>query len=212
MTEEIETKQSHPFLRSLKVKTDTLLAALMLLGTTVAFVIYNWQMLLGQYSPNAVSWGVWAFITILNFTSYKAMSKDWVKSLLPTLNSTLCVLTFVFLLIFHGRLAALNAYDDIALALGIASCVVWWRTKSEIKAQILLQVCILIGFIPTYISVWKNPGNESLLCWVIWAATFVIQIVLVLLRWRGQKMDLLYPVNCGVLHSVLIALILRNTI
>lgn len=182
------------------MKKDELLAYTTLLCSIIAFVIYNWQMLLGQSSPNAASWTIWAFITILNFTSYKAMSKDWIKSLLPTLNSLLCILTFV-IAIYRGRLAALSSYDIIALGLGVATSVVWWQTKSATKAQMLLQVCVAIGFIPTYISVWSNPSNERLLGWVLWSVMFALQIIVVRLRWRGQKMDMLYPVNCLILHA-----------
>ena len=189
------------------MKKDKLLAAVTLLCSIVAFVIYDWQMLLGQSSPNAASWGIWAFITVLNFTSYKVMSGDWVKSLLPALNSMLCILTFV-IAASRGRLAALNTYDDIVFVLGIAASIVWWRTKSATKAQLLLQLCLAIGFIPTYVSVWGNPGNERLLGWAIWSVMFALQILVVRLRWRGRKMDLLYPVNGTILHSAVVLLAL----
>ena len=192
------------------MKKDEVLATLALLCNVLAFVIYNWQMLLGQSSPSAASWGIWAFVTVLNFTSYRKMSGDWVKSLLPTLSSVLCVLTFV-IAISRGRLGTLDVYDAIVLAIGVVASVVWWRTKSPPKAQVLLQICIAIGFIPTYLSVWNNPENERLLGWLIWSITFTIQIVVVRLRWRGQKMDLLYPVNCAILHSAVPAIVLLGS-
>lgn len=189
------------------MKKDQLLATVALLCHIVAFGIYNWQLLLGQSAPNAASWGIWAFITVLNFTSYKAMSKDWVKSLLPTLSSLLCILTFV-LAAFHGRLASLDVYDKGALVLSLAASLVWWMTKSPAKAQVLLQLCVALGFIPTYLSVWNTPGNERALSWLLWTVAFVVQIFVVKLRWRGQKMDLLYPVNGAILHFVVAVLVL----
>lgn len=189
------------------MKKDELLAATALLGNVVAFVIYNWQMLLGQSAPNAASWGIWGLITILNFSSYRVMSGDWVKSLLPTLGSALCILTLV-IAVFQGRLAALDAYDEISLVVGAIAAVVWWQTKSATKAQVLIQICFAIGFIPTYLSVWNDPENERLLAWAIWSLVFAIQIIVVWLRWRGQKMDLLYPINLAVLHLAVAVLVL----
>jgi hypothetical protein len=190
------------------LRKDQLLATAALLCHVIGFSIYNWQLLAGQSSPNAASWGMWAFVTVLNFTSYKALSKDWVKSLLPTLSSLLCILTFV-LAVFRGRLAALGTYDAIALALALIACGVWWMTKSAMKAQLLLQLCIAIAFIPTYISVWEVPRHERALGWLIWTMAFVTQTRVVRLRWRGQKMDLLYPINNAVLHFAVAVLALR---
>lgn len=164
-------------------------------------------MLRSQSTPNAASWGVWAFITILNFTSYKAMSKDWVKSLLPTLGSILCILTFV-VAGFRGRLGALNIYDMLAIGVGLIASVVWWLTKSPTKAQILLNLCLFIGFIPTFISVWNRPESERIISWLLWTIMFVVQAMVVVLRWKGQKMDLLYPVNGIVLHAVIVVMLL----
>ncbi len=189
------------------MKKDKFLVTTALLINVVAFVIYNWQMLIGQSAPNAASWGIWGFITILNFTSYKVMSKDWVKSLLPTLSSALCILTFV-ISIYRGRLEMLDVYDKTVFVAGVLAALVWWRTKSATKAQVLLQICVAIGFIPTYLSVWKNPGNEPLLEWVLWSLMFMIQIIVVKLRWRGQKMDLLYPINCAILHTTIVVIML----
>lgn len=189
------------------MKKDELLAIIALICNVVAFAIYNWQMLVGGSAPNIASWGIWSFGTILNFTSYRVMSGDWVKSLLPTSSSALCILTFV-IAITRGRLAALNVYDEIALAIVIAVVIVWWWTESATKAQKLLQACGFVGFIPTYLSVWENPGNEPLLVWVIWTLMFMIQIEVVRLRWRGQRMDIVYPINLATLHLIVVVLLL----
>jgi hypothetical protein len=68
----------------------------------IAFSIYNWQTLRGQTTPNITSWAVWSFMSLLNFTSYKEMSKDGWKSLLPTISGIQCILTFV-LTLFQGQ-------------------------------------------------------------------------------------------------------------
>jgi hypothetical protein len=194
----------------LKLRRDYALATLAVLLNIMASVIYNWQMLKGRSSPNAASWGVWAFITLLNFTSYKSMSKDQVKSLLPTISSLLCIPTFI-LTIFRGRLAQLNHYDASVLVLGVIAGVVWWQTKSPTSAQALLQICIAVGFIPTYLGLWEDSHNELSLGWILWCAAFSLQILVVRLRWKRKYGDLMYPVNCLILHFIVILLIVRQT-
>ena len=59
-----------------------MLALIAGLLSVTAFALYNWRNLVGEARPNVSSWAVWAFITVLNFTSYKKLTGDWVKSLL----------------------------------------------------------------------------------------------------------------------------------
>jgi len=45
--------------------------------------------------------------------------------------------------------------------------VVWWVFRSATYANLILQVCILVSFIPTYRTVWNNPKTEKALPWFI---------------------------------------------
>lgn len=183
-------------------------AVLSALFSVTAFVMYNLKLLGGEVSPNAASWAVWAFVTVLNFTSYRAMTGDWVKSLLPTMNSLLCIATFV-VLAFRGGFAQIPAYDQVALVLGILAGLIWWLTRSSRYAQVILSFAIAIGFVPTFVSVFKNAHAELFIAWLLWSMAFVSQTVLVVLRWREQKMDLLYPVWGFILHGAVAVLALR---
>ncbi len=174
----------------------------------LAFGIYNWQTLQGHANPNITSWAVWGFMTLLNFTSYKAMSKDGWKSLLPTISSIQCILTFL-LTLFQGQLKGLSTNDSIVLVIGITASLLWWKLKSPTVTNMMLQLGITIGFIPTLQSVWTKPQNEIALCWFLWTISFAFQTIVVILRWKGQKQDLVYPVNCLWLHLVVVLLALR---
>ncbi len=140
------------------------LAALASFLSIAAFVLYNWKTFVGQTHPNVSSWGVWAFITILNFTSYKKLTNDWVKSVLPTGNAVMCILTALLALRTGSSFRALNSIDQVCLLIGICAGACWWIFKSkdfaETLVQIILEVAIVIGFIPTIIGVIHNPDAE----------------------------------------------------
>ena len=119
----------------------------------IAFAIYNKQMLNGTSKPNAASWTLWAFLTLLNFSSYFVMSGDWVKSILPMASSLACILTFLFSL-YKGKLSKLDLFDCSALVIGIISGFAWWYFSSATYANLILQAAILISFVPTYRGVW----------------------------------------------------------
>jgi Ca2+/Na+ antiporter len=179
----------------------------------LAYSIYNWQTFKGQASPNMTTWAVWSFMSILNFTSYKSMTKDGWKSLLPTISGIQCILTFV-LVLFQGQLKVLGLNDAIVLVIGIIASWVWWVDKKKDEgsmiANLMVQVGVTVGFISTFQSVWVHPESETALCWFLWTISFAFQTGVVILRWKGQKRDLVYPINCLWLHFVVGLLALRH--
>jgi hypothetical protein len=174
----------------------------------LAFVLYNLRNSAGQTHPNVSSWAVWAFITILNFTSYKKMTGDWVKSVLPTVDSAMCIITA--LLAFHtGSIRGLSGTDQACFWLGVTAGVGWWIFKSANFAQVLLEIALVVGFIPTFVGVWHQPSVEPYQSWFLWTGSFVAQFYTVKYTWRGAKIDFLYPVNMAVFHCAVFALALR---
>ena len=158
-------------------------------------------MIRGTSQPNSATWTLWAFITVLNLVSYAVMSGDWVKSILPFASSLACILTFLFAL-YKGKLSKIDLWDGIALFIGIASIIVWWYLKSATYANLILQASIAVSFVPTYRGVWLNPLKERSFPWYIWSFAYSLNIIVIVLRWRDQYQDLVYPINCLILHAL----------
>ncbi len=173
--------------------------------------MYNWKNLVGATHPNVSSWAVWAFITVLNFTSYKKLTGDWVKSLLPTANAVMCILT-ALLALRTGSFRTLSGVDQLCLLIGMFAGLCWWIFKSkdfaETLVQIILEVAIVIGFIPTIVGVIHNPSSEPWMSWLLWTASFSTQYFVVKLTWRGKLIDFLYPVNMLFFHGLISVLAL----
>jgi len=175
----------------------------------VAFGIYNLQMFRGQSIPNSSTWTLWTFLSTLNCLTYLSASGDWVKALLPIASSLACIATF-FIALKKGKLSKLDQVEKILLGLGILSAVVWFALHSAAKANLILQVCIVISFIATFRSVWRKPDSEKALPWFIWSSAYVLSITVVIWRWQSQWIDLAYPVNCLFLHAIVGLLAFRR--
>jgi hypothetical protein len=167
----------------------------------LAFALYNKQMLQGTSQPNAATWTLWTFLTVLNVSSYAVMSDDWVKTILPLASSIACIFTFFFSL-FKGKLSKIDPWDGLALGIGVISGLVWLYFKSATYANLILQASIAVSFVPTYRGVWKSPLKEKALPWYIWSFAYILSIAVIMLRWKGQYQDLVYPINCLMLHAV----------
>ena len=165
----------------------------------VAFVIYYKQMLIGASCPNISTWTLWVFISTMNCLSYIVMSESIVKGLLPIASTVACILVFLASL-FKGKLSKLNVGDEIVLIIGVFSLFIWWAYRSAIYANLLLQICIAVSFVPTYRGIWKNPNIEKAWPWFIWASAYILQIAIVFLKWEIWH-QLVYPVNGLILHA-----------
>lgn len=190
--------------------TLTSLGALfgVLAGATqaLAYIDYNRQILRGKLNPNGSTWLIWALLAILNATTYGLTVNDWAKTVLPIVNTALCIGTFI--LAFAGKkFDKIDAWDAVALVVGLSSSLVWYHYRSAMYANFVLQISIAVGFIPTYRMVWKDPKKERVRPWLIWTFAYVFLIIAVILRWRGQWQDLVYPINCLVLHPIVAILI-----
>lgn len=175
--------------------------------SVVAYITYSWNTLTGATHPNISSWTVWAFLTVLNFTSYKKVTGDWVKSLLPTINSGLCILTTIFAF-GTGSFLSLSVIDWVCLMIGVAGGILWFIYKSATFAQILVQIAIVIGFIPTIAGVFGRPSSEPWVVWLMWTTSFTIQYFVVKSTWKGKYMEFLYPINMVLSHGVVFVLTL----
>lgn len=175
----------------------------------IGFAVYNKQMIRGQSIPNSTTWTLWTFLSTLNCLTYLDASGDWIKALLPIASSLATIIVFL-LAIKKGKLSRLDNLEKILLSLGLLSAVVWYYFHSATKANMILQVCIIISFVATFRSVWKKPKSEKAMPWFIWSSAYTLSITVVLSRWQNQWIDLLYPINCLILHAIVGILTFRG--
>ncbi len=175
----------------------------------VAFLTYSQKTFQGQTHPNITSWCVWSFITILNFTSYKKVTGGWIKSLLPTANAIMTIVVLGIAL-WKGSFGHLGWINAICLVFGIVAGIVWIVEDSPATAQVLLQIAIVIGFIPTITAVYISPGSEPWQEWLLWIFSFIAQFVAVRSTWEKKTyIEFLYPVNMIICHAIVFLLTVR---
>lgn len=182
------------------MEISIVLSTLAGLGFCLAYLEYNRVVITGKTKPNGAAWAIWSAIAVVSTGSYIAVSEDFWKSLLPILNIMLCIGTFVLALI-AGKFKRLDVTDWIALGIGLTAVVVWGAYKSATYANLIVQVAIAVGFIPIWRAVWKNPSCEHSRPWLIWVVSYLVSLIVVTLRWKGQWIDLVYPINCVLLHA-----------
>lgn len=164
------------------------------------FVIYSRQVARGRSRPNAATWIIWAFVAGLNCLTFFFMSEDWVKALQPLAGSLACLGTFLYALA-KGKLTRLKRLDKAVLAIGLAAALAWWTLQSASFANVILQAAFAVSFVPTIRDVWRRPEEESPWPWLLWGLVYAMTTGVVLMRWSGQPVELLYPILAMATHS-----------
>ncbi len=174
-----------------------------------AFWLYSRQMILGTSRPKAATWLLWPLLTVLNCLVYLLSTGDWVKAMMPICSSIACLI-IVVIAIKRKNLDWPRLWELMVMMAAVDVAVLYFAFKSGMSANLLMQGCIAISFIPTIVGVVSNPRSERPLPWFIWAMGYFLTLIIVLIRWKNQPSDLVYPINCLILHALVGALTYRT--
>jgi hypothetical protein len=147
----------------------------------VGYGIYNRAIWDGRVRPNLSSWLVWGGISLLNTFSYFSLSgHDFVVSLMPFTVTAVNVLTLAIIL-RRGTFQRIGRSDGAALAISVVAIVLWKLTDSSL-ANLMIQIAIIVGTIPTILGVFRDPTVERPLPWFLWSLSFVVAIIVITMR------------------------------
>lgn len=164
----------------------------------------------GDSEPKLVSWGIWSFLSLLNFFSYREMT-DLITSLQFFSDAVLCTVIF-FYAYFHKKFEILSREDYEVLVFGFLSLILWWEFKEASYANIIICICYLISFYPTIKEVWKNPNSENPVSWYVCTFAYGITSYVVSFETKFDFVDFLAPSILFLLHLVIALLAKKKEI
>ena len=157
------------------MKLTLILAVLAALLHGYAYVLYSVRAQAGTSEPNAATWFLWAFLAILNATSYHQMS-DWVAALQMYTGSIACAMTF-FYVWWIGKFERPTQEEWNYIAVGIIAGLVWWYFRNAAIANMIVLGAFAVSFVPLFKAVRLNPKVETVQPWVIWTTAYLITSV-----------------------------------
>ncbi len=189
------------YLRTLKNIVMNLLIFFSVFLNIIGYFIYLIQIKRGDSEPKLVSWGLWSFLSIFNFASYREMT-SFIYSLQFCSDAFLCIIIF-FYAYFHKNMKVWNKEDTLVSLLGLLSIIVWWQSKEASYTNFIICVCYIISFYPTIKEVWKNPNTENPASWYICTLAYGFTFYEVWLDKNSEKIDFLSPALLMVLHLLI---------
>lgn len=175
----------------------------------VAYGLYGKQIFQGKSLPNTAAWSVWALLALLGSSSYVVMTADPAKYFLPLASAAATLCTFVYA-ISAGKFRRMDTLGWFTLLLCILAGLIWWLLRSAVFANIISVGIVAVSFIPIYSSLLKNPSHEMALPWWVWTSAYSLLTLVVILRWDGHYVNLVYPVTMVFLHISVVLLTLHK--
>ncbi len=166
----------------------------------LAYVIYLRQVRFGNSVPNPASWTVWAFLATLNALTFWKASGDALATMQFFTGGVMCIAVFVYSL-YAGKFAKLDTQAKVVLGIGLVACFVWWKLQDASYANIIVAFGFAVSSWPTLRGVWRDSRNEKSLPWFIWTGAFILTLLNVILRWKGQYISLLMPIELIIIHG-----------
>jgi hypothetical protein len=144
-------------------------------------------------------------LAALNALTFWRASRDPVVTIQFFTGSAACLVVWGYALI-AGRFSPLDTMGWVVLALCAATCLVWWKTRDAVYANLTVGGVFLVSALPTILGVWDNGELEHPLPWWIWTAAFALAAVNVVKR-RNRKnrrwwLLLVMPIIGILIHGV----------
>lgn len=175
----------------------------------VGYYQYNSGIYKGIIKPNSATWFLWALGSLIAMGSYISISNDWVKNILPIACAIACMATFVFSY-FRGELSKPDAFDFFVITLDVSVLFFWIVTGMREEAHVLLQLDLVVSFVPILKQAWVNPKDERVNPWVLWCIAYVLMMVAIWLRFEDW-LDFLYPITYFILCAIVAWIVKTRT-
>ncbi|MFW0862743.1 MAG: hypothetical protein ACKKL6_04140 [Candidatus Komeilibacteria bacterium] len=179
------------------------------MATATIFLVYLFyflQVRKGTSKPNPATWLIWLMVMVINAFTYTFIVGDLYKALIAITASIMIGFTMVYALL-NGRFGKLGQMEQITLIACIIIGVFWRLGGDTSVAHLLLQVILLVSFIPTLVGLLKKTLTERPLPWLLAVMAYVFQMSALIIVWDGNWISLVYPFVNGILGNGSVALL-----
>jgi len=175
----------------------------------VFILVYFYQVLKGRSTPNPTTWVISFIIMGVNALTYyfTSMEDRW------SLITPVVILIGIFMIITYsflkGKFCSIGEADILTIILVvliIIVCLFWSVTKNSIASNLMVQVILVIGNVPTIAGLLENRSTEGHIAWTIPVVSYSFMIISILTRVEWRWFQLGYPIINGLIGNGSIAI------
>jgi hypothetical protein len=173
----------------------------------IAFVMYVHGIFRDRNFPNLTGWILFSFIALINGLTYNGVTGDWITATVVFTDCFVCTATVLLAIGFKANKIEVDRWDILNFAIGLLAIAAWWHYKA-VYGNLIIQVAYTLAFVPSYRNARK--GGEPWKPWVLWAAAWMINILVVPMTHAISVMDYVTPVSAFIQHVAIAVIAIRR--
>ena len=182
----------------------------------IAYMIYIRYFIKDAIRPNATSWVMFSYGTLLMLFLQWQEGASWELLILPAVCAAMSLIVAV-LCYKRGSAGPTDAFEkgafsaDIGLTVGYLALLGTKANGPFFNFGFLIagNLTTLTAFLPILRSTWKNPENEKAAPWIFWSVAYAFLVVSTLVTNETSTPALLiYPCLSLILHGSIAGLAL----
>lgn len=146
----------------------------------LTLIPYAWRVYHGKIQPNLASWFLWtviAFALLVTYWGSGAKESVWM-AVVGCINPFMVT---ILILVKYPSKIRLNRLEQVCLAIGIASLVLWFLFRNQ---QPLVQYALYVALladacaaVPTAVCYWRDPTLDRPFAWGVFCLASALNIL-----------------------------------
>ncbi len=164
-------------------------------------ILYLQRTAKGPVTPNPTTFFLRSVVSVMNLVTYfLTVNHSMLKSSVSLVSTVGLVSIFVYTF-WKGKFSALNYFDIASGAVAIVVAIFWKMSSDPIRANLYLQVAMLISFAPSIRGVLNGKNKEERKPWVLATLAYVLMTLGLLLDPKTSLEQMVHPIFVGILGN-----------
>jgi hypothetical protein len=171
---------------------------------------YCLQIVRGTIAPALATWLIFGVATTISLASYLKHPRDntsFAANLANRLDPVVVWIIVAFIVFAPRSDKSLHAFDFLCFALSGMIIVAWAKSGSAFWANILIQIVMLLSYLPTcYKMIHRGRNTES---FVMWGLSLIIALLFLVTSARFRdRLAMLYAGRAAASVAVILLIML----
>lgn len=171
------------------------------LTMTLVVFVYLGQVVRGASTPNPATWLIWFVVMSMNTVTYYFVSQGNILQIITPLVITFGIFLIVLFSLVKGKFGRVGTVDKIVLFFSCFVGVFWKTTGDPVISNLMMQVILLISFMPTVVGLIKGRLREKSLSWNLAVLSYCFLVVSIISGSSWTWAQLAYPFFNGILGN-----------
>lgn len=168
--------------------------------------IYFGQVIGGVSTPNPATWITWFVVMAINTVTYYFVSQGSIWQILTPFVITCGILIILVFSLVKGKFGRIGTIDVIILSLSVVVGIFWKITRDPIASNLLMQVILVVSFVPTVVGLLKGRLREKSLSWNLAVLSYGFLIASIVSSSEWNWTQLAYPFLNGIVGNGSVAI------